>query len=39
MALAIVRHGVTNVKTYGDIQHPLYQVSLHALPKEIANAN
>ncbi|OIW23679.1 hypothetical protein CONLIGDRAFT_637649 [Coniochaeta ligniaria NRRL 30616] len=26
IALAIVRHGVSNVKAYGDVQHPLYQV-------------
>lgn len=26
MAMAIVRHGVSNVKTYGDVGHPLYKV-------------
>ncbi len=28
MALAIVRHGVYNVKTYGDVEHSLYKVAL-----------
>jgi hypothetical protein len=31
MASAIVRHGLYNVKTYGDVAHPLYKVPLYVL--------
>ncbi|KAH8911891.1 hypothetical protein BR93DRAFT_32407 [Coniochaeta sp. PMI_546] len=34
MALAIVRHGVSNVKNHGDVQHPLYQV-LRVISKKL----
>lgn len=30
MALAIVRHGLANVKRYGDVQHPLYKAFSHS---------
>lgn len=38
MALAVVRHGAFNVKTYGNVGHPLYKVPPDGMPLGIADA-